>query len=387
MESTPRPGYYPDPSVPGYIRYWDGSKWVPGTSKPMPKKAGGGADADLVVESGAVPPPPRAAGAASSAGESSAVGSVGSSQGDLAGSGMSRTVTEAPAPPAQSQAHTSSLSSPSPSPKAPAFASPRPLSEVSFDDAKPSAATFPGRSSAPEFPGSAPEFPAAASEPKAPSFTSPKLLSDTSFDDMLPADPPRPAPPSMPGFGAGVGFGDQPPTSPVGPVASASGMGISITGVPGMHAPPKQTPAQLSAGNQSLRIRLLRPDGKPFDGPEITTGPKQADGSQNASRTDFDTARGPKKQAPKVVVKTGPLERAGHTLAVLLISAVGIVPLGYLMMQSVHDRENKLAETISAPTKMNVLDTTSEAYLGGMVAVLLVVTVLYWTRLRRRRAR
>ena len=39
VESTPRPGYYPDPSVPGYIRYWDGSKWVPGTSKPMPKKA------------------------------------------------------------------------------------------------------------------------------------------------------------------------------------------------------------------------------------------------------------------------------------------------------------------------------------------------------------
>src|SRR5882672_5757054 len=30
VESSPRPGYYPDPSVPGYIRYWDGSKWVPG---------------------------------------------------------------------------------------------------------------------------------------------------------------------------------------------------------------------------------------------------------------------------------------------------------------------------------------------------------------------
>ncbi|NUR61728.1 MAG: DUF2510 domain-containing protein, partial [Catenulispora sp.] len=47
VETAPRPGYYPDPSVPGYIRYWDGSKWVPGTSKPMPDGVGGGA-----VESG-----------------------------------------------------------------------------------------------------------------------------------------------------------------------------------------------------------------------------------------------------------------------------------------------------------------------------------------------
>ncbi|MBS2537591.1 DUF2510 domain-containing protein [Catenulispora sp. NF23] len=366
MESSPRPGYYPDPSVPGYIRYWDGSKWVPGTSKPMPKKAGGGADADVVVESGAVPPPPRAAGASA----------AGSSQDDSAGSGISRTVTEAPASSSSSQSQTA---------KAPAFAPPRPLSEVSFDDAKPSADTFPGRGGAPEFPAAMPDFPAAAPEPKAPTFTAPKSLSDASFDDLLP-DPMRLSPPP-PGFGAGAGVGDQSATSPVGPVASASGMGISITGGPGLHVVPKQTPAQLSAGSQSLRIRLLRPDGKPFDGPEITTGPKQSDGPQGASRTEFDGPRGPKKQAPKIVVKAGPLERAGHTLAVLLISAIGIVPLGYLMSQSVHDREDKLAETISVPTKMNVLNGTSEAYLGGMVAVLLVVTVLYWTRLKRRRAR
>ncbi|RSS63345.1 DUF2510 domain-containing protein, partial [Streptomyces sp. WAC06614] len=29
-----REGYYPDPSIPGYIRYWNGSSWVPGTSRP-----------------------------------------------------------------------------------------------------------------------------------------------------------------------------------------------------------------------------------------------------------------------------------------------------------------------------------------------------------------
>ncbi|MHC0433961.1 RDD family protein [Streptomyces sp. O3] len=34
-----RQGYYPDPSIPGYVRYWNGVSWVPGTSRPAP--AGG----------------------------------------------------------------------------------------------------------------------------------------------------------------------------------------------------------------------------------------------------------------------------------------------------------------------------------------------------------
>ncbi|MFE6748967.1 RDD family protein [Kitasatospora purpeofusca] len=32
----PEPGYYPDPSVPGFVRYWGGSAWVPGTSRAAP---------------------------------------------------------------------------------------------------------------------------------------------------------------------------------------------------------------------------------------------------------------------------------------------------------------------------------------------------------------
>src|SRR5882757_6643498 len=34
--ALPVPGYYPDPSIPHYIRYWNGSAWVPGTSRPAP---------------------------------------------------------------------------------------------------------------------------------------------------------------------------------------------------------------------------------------------------------------------------------------------------------------------------------------------------------------
>lgn len=36
MTTGPEAGYYADPTIPGYIRYWDGSQWVPGTSRPAP---------------------------------------------------------------------------------------------------------------------------------------------------------------------------------------------------------------------------------------------------------------------------------------------------------------------------------------------------------------
>ncbi|MFJ8392933.1 RDD family protein [Streptomyces sp. NPDC094144] len=36
-DESPREGYYPDPSIPGYVRYWNGASWVPGTSRPAPQ--------------------------------------------------------------------------------------------------------------------------------------------------------------------------------------------------------------------------------------------------------------------------------------------------------------------------------------------------------------
>lgn len=32
--ASPPPGFYPDPSIPGYVRFWNGGAWVPGTSRP-----------------------------------------------------------------------------------------------------------------------------------------------------------------------------------------------------------------------------------------------------------------------------------------------------------------------------------------------------------------
>ncbi|MEU9359926.1 RDD family protein [Streptomyces sp. NPDC048301] len=39
-DESPREGYYPDPSIPGYVRYWNGASWVPGTSRPAPQQEG-----------------------------------------------------------------------------------------------------------------------------------------------------------------------------------------------------------------------------------------------------------------------------------------------------------------------------------------------------------
>ncbi|MFD5349409.1 RDD family protein [Streptomyces anulatus] len=59
-DESPREGYYPDPSIPGYVRYWNGASWVPGTSRPAPRQTGpaaapaAGAQAAPVEETGPI---------------------------------------------------------------------------------------------------------------------------------------------------------------------------------------------------------------------------------------------------------------------------------------------------------------------------------------------
>ncbi|MFD5267718.1 RDD family protein [Streptomyces sp. NPDC058335] len=53
-DDRPREGYYPDPSIPGYVRYWNGASWVPGTSRPAPS------DGAPLAPPGASPAPAQA---------------------------------------------------------------------------------------------------------------------------------------------------------------------------------------------------------------------------------------------------------------------------------------------------------------------------------------
>ncbi|MFF7729604.1 RDD family protein [Streptomyces sp. NPDC008001] len=65
-DNSPAQGFYPDPSIPGYIRYWSGTAWVPGTSRPapaegepMPAPPAGAPKPQAPALASPVPPTPR----------------------------------------------------------------------------------------------------------------------------------------------------------------------------------------------------------------------------------------------------------------------------------------------------------------------------------------
>ncbi|WP_372407925.1 RDD family protein [Streptomyces luteireticuli] len=75
-DGSPSRGFYPDPSIPGYIRYWSGTAWVPGTSRPapaegepMPGPPPGLPAAPLPALAAPVPPSPGPAGGGPTAGQ------------------------------------------------------------------------------------------------------------------------------------------------------------------------------------------------------------------------------------------------------------------------------------------------------------------------------
>ncbi|WP_158692165.1 DUF2510 domain-containing protein, partial [Streptomyces aurantiacus] len=63
-DDRPREGYYPDPSIPGYVRYWNGAAWVPGTRIcPVRERAAGvpGTSRPAPSDGEPLPAPPRSA--------------------------------------------------------------------------------------------------------------------------------------------------------------------------------------------------------------------------------------------------------------------------------------------------------------------------------------
>lgn len=70
---SPTPGFYPDPSIPGYIRYWNGAAWVPGTSRPAPAEG----EAMPAPPSGAAPSSPELSAPLGQGGPPSAVEETG----------------------------------------------------------------------------------------------------------------------------------------------------------------------------------------------------------------------------------------------------------------------------------------------------------------------
>ncbi|MFG3227033.1 RDD family protein [Kitasatospora sp. NPDC048194] len=106
---APEPGYYPDPSIPGFVRYWGGAAWVPGTSRPAP------AEGEVLV-------PPRFATRRPGPGLGSGAG-PGSGPGPGSGSGLGpgpgpagpRVAPPPVVPVPQARSHSPMTPSPSPS--------------------------------------------------------------------------------------------------------------------------------------------------------------------------------------------------------------------------------------------------------------------------------
>ncbi|MFJ4415809.1 RDD family protein [Streptomyces sp. NPDC088925] len=62
-DAYPGEGYYPDPSIPGYLRYWSGTGWVAGTSRPAPADGSVPLPPPGYPRQAAQPPPAPAAAA------------------------------------------------------------------------------------------------------------------------------------------------------------------------------------------------------------------------------------------------------------------------------------------------------------------------------------
>lgn len=165
-------------------------------------------------------------------------------------------------------------------------------------------------------------------------------------------------------------------------------------------SPAEESGAHLAppAGSQ-FRITLLQPDGKPFDGPVITTGvappgdqPKsdplaRVGGTAAARSASAGTAKAPaRERVAQATLQTtgGSTAKLKHVFAALAIAAIGIVPLALMMQSSIHARLDKIALTVTKPTKVDELDSTAMVYLVGMALILVVVSLAYRRVLKRR---
>ncbi|MGW4744699.1 RDD family protein [Streptomyces sp. NPDC004290] len=138
---VPQPGYYPDPSIPGYIRFWNGGAWVPGTSRPAPSdgEVPPGPPASAIpagpnLASGPAPAPARVAAPARAV-ETPAAFPEPQSQ---------RHAQSQPYPPSQAQPQSQSPSQPQPQPQA--HSQPAPQSAA---PQVPAAAHLPAQAQAP----------------------------------------------------------------------------------------------------------------------------------------------------------------------------------------------------------------------------------------------
>ncbi len=382
-DDRPREGYYPDPSIPGYVRYWNGASWVAGTSRPAPKDG-----EPLAPPPGARPsveetgphffdedpvedPPPAAAAQHGSRPESATAWGADRS-------GPSGGPTDAPEPPVAWPGTARGADPRVPharqeAPPAQGAASASPEAETGAEEEQ-SGNTFvfrrpaAGRRSAP-----------AAEDEGTMTFravtprTGPQPGGPGPAPGPVPASGPAPAPApgSGPGFSAGKAAAAR--------AAAAQAQAPATPAAPAVphQAPPQQQPAASppvaaggpGGGQTSWAQQVHRLAGAGGDEqPVAPWKPPVEDVFQAAARRQASArpAGLGKRLAARLI----------DTVVLAGVTAVAAVPLGVKAMDHVNDKidEAKLSgETVT----VWLLDGTTSTYMGIVLAVLLLFGVAY----------
>jgi uncharacterized RDD family membrane protein YckC len=404
-DDRPREGYYPDPSIPGYVRYWNGASWVPGTSRPAPK------DGEPLT------PPPGVRPAAP------AVEETGPHffDEDLrpGASGQQQPWGTDPRIPAESPLPQQQEEDAAPDPGTFIFRRPVPGPAAVQDDGtmtfRPTPGAHPGTSGRPAADGSAaqPSGPAASGTPgfgahgTDPRSADPGPAFGPQTSGPAAAGPGAQAPNSgAGGFGpaaggaAAGGFGEQgpvgaAPSAQAGSPAAQSGSPAAASGFgAGKAAAARAAGAQAPQGSAAAVAPSVPQQGGAA-GP-VTSGP--GGGQASWAQQVHQLAGGADEQpvAPWKPVVEDPFQAAarrqaaarpaglGKRLAARLIDSVilgavtaaAAVPLGTKALDHVQHKIDE-AKLSGRTVTVWLLDGTTGTSLGIVLAVLLVVGVLY----------
>lgn len=331
-DDRPREGFYPDPSIPGYVRYWNGSAWVPGTSRPAPS-AGEPLTppAASVEETGPHFFDEDPSPAQQNDGRSEPASAWGADRARQSGFGgdQDRRVSWGAAP----------------------------------QGADPGLGTAePAESAA----GGAPEPPGTGG----PSFA-PRPPEPTPSSSSAAAQAPAPAPvsasaPAKPGFGAGKAAADRAAAVQAGGAEGFPPAAGQAPTVPPQSSGPAPMSQGLGGGQSSWAQQVHRLAGG--DEPVAPWKPPVDDIFQAAARRQ--AAARPASLGKRFAA------RLVDTLVLAAVTSAAAVPLGVKALDHVNDKIDA-AKLSGRTVTVWLLDGTTSVYLGIVVGVLLVVGILY----------
>lgn len=411
MTSNPQPGYYADPTSPGYVMYWDGARWVPESRRAAPAQRTRDVAADgRTAESAAATGTPTG-GTASGGGRRGAprpspgrrvspsrvYGDPAQAKGDPAA--RHGEVSDSQRREAWTPGHAGGDTPPAAPGRergthaARAEQAAAPAQDVSAPRTQ-ARAPQPSSSAAPQVPPSRSQAQgrhSGAAVPQAPARTPAEAAAPTGGTWQAPsapqAAPPRQAPQSQPQPQSQ----DAPPRPQAAPVpavdASVDDSGMTVS-VPSAFATAALSgaPAPLVPGPAPGRPEAAPWQQRPAPAaPGRRTGiPAHVLAQQNAEaqweRADpYAAAAAP--EGPRVVVlaNTGSrlLARLLDMLLLIVVSAPGTVPFLVLLANHMSKRLHAVAVNISTPQWKPLFSGVEFVYFAGAIGVMLVVGLLY----------